>query len=398
MYYNGLVSHHDPDQEPTMSALVTKSDQIAEFLLTPEAKGLSDVQVAERFGVHKGTVGRARVALCGPNGGFLKALPIAALVIDFKHQLRSIEGGLDAEAVDRYADAYKSGTEMPPLLVAPLGTGFAVIGGFHRATAAKKAGLTEVNCEVVEVSDAEAACLASKNNIDHGLPMTKADRRHAAERLLLIPELAELGGRELERRTGIDESVFRKIRREQKERADLEAKSLSKDDALETVNGKDHGPAEPRERAESDDDGDDTGGEESGSEAPPEVDDAAELAALPADEQSLILVHRQRHAILSALPVADIRNLMRAPVFVELHGDQLRCFVEEYLYRQAPEVAQALEALRAAHRVCQPKGKVKPILARTVELMLKQRPYDHLDLCGRCSGKGCDACYRRGFC
>ncbi|MFD0855543.1 ParB/Srx family N-terminal domain-containing protein, partial [Actinomadura adrarensis] len=88
-------------------------------------------------------------------------------------------GGLDEEHVQRLAETE---TTLPPILV-HRGT-MRVIDGMHRLRAAAQAGHKEIQVEFFEGSEEEGFIRAVKANIVHGLPLTLADRRAAAARIL----------------------------------------------------------------------------------------------------------------------------------------------------------------------------------------------------------------------
>lgn len=373
----------------------TKTEAICEFLLTPEARGLSNAEIAAKFKADAGTVSRARKAVCGPNGGVLATLPIEALERDETYQLRTDEGGIDKDAVSDYASAYRRNEELPPILVTTLGGRLKVLAGFHRIAAALEVGLKEIRAEVVDVDDQfQALCLAAKSNAAHGKRFSRNDRRNAAQKIIAAnPEFLEQrgGGRQLERLTGIDESFFRKLKKEILAARESEAQAGDESEGDESEAQDETQEQAPRGRKAKDyggDDADGDGGEET-------QDDDAELTE---EEKSQILVARQRHPILSSLPSADIRNLLNAPVFNNIHGDQLAIFVREYLLRNDEGVREALGLLKKAYHAAKPPGKVVPVLARQIDVLLKVRVYDHYGLCGKCAGKGCDACHRRGYC
>lgn len=74
--------------------------------------------------------------------------------------------------------------EVPPILVSQ--GDYVVIDGAHRVHAAKLQGRTEICCEVFDGSDADAFIEFVQRNVSHGLPLTLAERRAAARRILAI--------------------------------------------------------------------------------------------------------------------------------------------------------------------------------------------------------------------
>ncbi|SCE15416.1 ParB-like nuclease domain-containing protein [Streptomyces sp. SolWspMP-5a-2] len=95
--------------------------------------------------------------------------------------------GLDEDHVRALADVLES---LPPLLVER--NSLRVIDGMHRLLAARLKGHEHVRVEFYD-GDADQAFLHSvRINVRHGLPLTRADRRAAAERLFRThPQLSD---------------------------------------------------------------------------------------------------------------------------------------------------------------------------------------------------------------
>lgn len=103
------------------------------------------------------------------------AVPVDQLKIADSPRL----AGIDSEHVRLLAE---SDAELPPILVhRPT---MCVIDGAHRLCAARMKGLTQVTVQFFDGSYDEAFVLAVEANVTHGLPLTLADRRAAAERIL----------------------------------------------------------------------------------------------------------------------------------------------------------------------------------------------------------------------
>lgn len=80
--------------------------------------------------------------------------------------------------------------DLPPLLVQK--STLRVIDGMHRLRAAQAAGRTEVQAQLLDVDDREAFLHGVGANISHGLPLSLADRRAAARKVLeLHPEWSD---------------------------------------------------------------------------------------------------------------------------------------------------------------------------------------------------------------
>src|SRR5215207_2670296 len=91
-------------------------------------------------------------------------------------------GGTDAAHVRTLEEAPNS---WPPLRVVLRGETSLLVDGYHRLEAAKKLGLESIRVEVVQVApDEDLHELAFRLNATHGRPLSLADRRAFAERLL----------------------------------------------------------------------------------------------------------------------------------------------------------------------------------------------------------------------
>ena len=109
--------------------------------------------------------------------------------------------GLDP---DHIAALQECPDSWPPLVVVERG-GYLLLDGFHRFAAAQNLGLDSLSVEVREVpEDADLRALAFALNASHGRPLTLADRRAEAQRLLSAePQsrtLRSRGGRRSRRR------------------------------------------------------------------------------------------------------------------------------------------------------------------------------------------------------
>ncbi|MFI2477855.1 ParB N-terminal domain-containing protein [Nocardia xishanensis] len=71
---------------------------------------------------------------------------------------------------------------LPPILVhRPT---MRVIDGFHRTVAARRKGFTHIDAYLVDGSEELAFIVGVQENVTHGLPLSLADRRTAAERII----------------------------------------------------------------------------------------------------------------------------------------------------------------------------------------------------------------------
>ncbi len=102
-------------------------------------------------------------------------LALSQLVADDSYQPRT--AGLDRRHLELLGDSDPA--DWPPLLVAPYGDGtYVIIDGFHRQTVARRLGLSELACRVIEGAGYPEAFRA---NLAHGLPLSRQDRRDFAK-------------------------------------------------------------------------------------------------------------------------------------------------------------------------------------------------------------------------
>lgn len=103
-------------------------------------------------------------------------VPVTALTLDFSPRLE----GENPQHTRVLAEAE---TPLPPILVHR--PSMRVIDGTHRLRAALLKGEEAIAVRFVDGSESEAFVLAVRANIAHGLPLTTADRRAAAARILV---------------------------------------------------------------------------------------------------------------------------------------------------------------------------------------------------------------------
>jgi ParB-like chromosome segregation protein Spo0J len=141
---------------------------------------------------------------------------IGRIVVDPSLQPRI--GGTDPAHVRVLEETPES---WPPITVVRRDAQYLMIDGFHRLKAAKNLGLESVKAQVVEAATADDLhALAFSLNATHGRPLSLADRRVFAERILRDqPHLAD---REIARRSGLAANTVGSIRVRLEESAQIE--------------------------------------------------------------------------------------------------------------------------------------------------------------------------------
>lgn len=180
--------------------------------------------------------------MAGPR---VKTLKLTDLRVDPELQSRD---GLDAGTVEEYAELMRGGVAFPPGRVfRAAGGALWLAQGFHRVEAAARAGLAELDFEVVAGSRADAEFDSACANAAHGLPRTNKDKRRAVGKVLrLRPGWSD---NQIAAAVGVTDKTVAKARRE------LEATSeIPKLNRRVGADGKTR-PAKPARAPQADDGG-----------------------------------------------------------------------------------------------------------------------------------------------
>ena len=121
---------------------------------------------------------------------------------------------IDTDVVSEYADAMRFGVEFPAVTVFYDGDQYWLADGFHRLSAARQAGLNEINADVHQGSRRDAILHSVGANSSHGLRRTNADKRRAVMALLNDDEWRAWSDREIARRCAVNDKTVGNIRRE----------------------------------------------------------------------------------------------------------------------------------------------------------------------------------------
>ncbi|MBR0670126.1 ParB/RepB/Spo0J family partition protein [Neoroseomonas soli] len=105
-----------------------------------------------------------------------RELSISDLLRDQRYQIRA---KTDEAAVRRYANALRSGAEMPPVRVAIVDGVPVLVDGHHRVAAHVSIGRSTVMAVIVTAPASEARWLAAQANLEHGLPLKPREAREA---------------------------------------------------------------------------------------------------------------------------------------------------------------------------------------------------------------------------
>lgn len=102
----------------------------------------------------------------------------------------TIDGGTQSrtkiiqEAIDEYAEALKGGARFPPVLAYYDGIKYYLTDGYHRYFAHQKAGLRDIEVQVVNGTLRDAILRSFSVNAENGRHRTNEDKRNAVQSML----------------------------------------------------------------------------------------------------------------------------------------------------------------------------------------------------------------------
>lgn len=138
-----------------------------------------------------------------------RTVPVNKLRVDGDTQPRT---AIDKAIVAEYAEAYKAGEKLPPIIVFYDGTDYWLADGFHRWHAARKAGLRKIHAEIHKGSLEDARWFSYSANQTHGLRRTNDDKAKAVKAALKHPKGVKLSDRQIAEHVGVDDKTVAKYR------------------------------------------------------------------------------------------------------------------------------------------------------------------------------------------
>jgi ParB-like chromosome segregation protein Spo0J len=152
----------------------------------------------------------------------------------------------NADALVEYAEMFKKGKKLPPVVVFGKGGTYYLADGFHRVEAAKNAGKQEIDADIRRGERKEALKFALSANTEHGVRRTNADKRNAVRMALAeFPDYSS--NRIADELCRVSDDLVAAVRRELKAEADAEAAAKAKKDAAKgNATDKNTAPTEPR--------------------------------------------------------------------------------------------------------------------------------------------------------
>jgi len=128
----------------------------------------------------------------------------------------------DATKVAEYAEIYRDGGALPPIVVFEEETGEGKAktstlwlgDGHHRLAAAKRADLEEIDALIQRGTRRDALWYAAAANAQHGLPRTNEDKRRAVGLILADEEWRQLSDAQLAEHVQVSDRLVAKVRKE----------------------------------------------------------------------------------------------------------------------------------------------------------------------------------------
>ena len=172
-----------------------------------------------------------------------------------------IDGGtqpraeLNQATVDEYAEAIKTGAQLPPVTLFYDGAHYWLADGFHRYFGAKAAGRTTIHEDITPGTLREAILYSLSANSKHGLRRSNADKRRAVQTLLDDAEWSKWSSNEIAKRCAVGVDMVIALRNSSlSETKVTEREVKTKHGTTTTMNtaniGKKARPAEPEKPAE----------------------------------------------------------------------------------------------------------------------------------------------------
>lgn len=129
------------------------------------------------------------------------------ITIDTAIQLKARD--IDSHTVGAYIEAISGGAKLPPVVIYFDGQCHWLADGFHRVSAYRFLGVTEIDADVRDGTRQDALVFAAISNVANGRPMNQAEKREAGERLLKLTSWSDV---EIARRLAVGKSSVQRWR------------------------------------------------------------------------------------------------------------------------------------------------------------------------------------------
>lgn len=123
---------------------------------------------------------------------------------------------MSQETITEYAEAMLNGDQFPPLVVYHNGATHALVKGFHRIKAHAMAFGEDkpIRCKIIHGNRREALKEALADNADHGLRLTREDKRKKVKIALADEEWGQWSDREIAKLCKVSHPLVAEVRRE----------------------------------------------------------------------------------------------------------------------------------------------------------------------------------------
>jgi len=157
------------------------------------------------------------------------SIRVDSIVMDKRLMFRE---KIDEELVESYYERYRNSFYMPPIKVCEVkNAGRLLVDGFHRLTAAKKAGLEYIEAMVEYGSYDDAEWAAANANLTHGKALNRKERRKVAA--LYLKRYPERSDSWIAEDVGVSDKTVAEVRKELEK-----SKLIPKLKQLKTKSGK----------------------------------------------------------------------------------------------------------------------------------------------------------------
>jgi ParB-like chromosome segregation protein Spo0J len=120
---------------------------------------------------------------------------------------------IDETTVQSYTEVLLDGKDMPDITVFFDGADNWLADGFHRYHAHKRAGLTEINIQVINGTKRDAFIFSLSANAKHGLPRSNEDKRNSVKSCFEDIELSELSDKEIAKICDVSAMTVGRVRK-----------------------------------------------------------------------------------------------------------------------------------------------------------------------------------------
>lgn len=136
-------------------------------------------------------------------------MKLTEITVDSSLQGRS---KLNQEVIDEYSETLREGGKLPAIKVFRIGSSYFLVDGWHRYFAHKKAGLADIEVEVIDGDMRQATLYAIGANDEHGLRRNNDDKRKAIMMLLDDVEWSEWNDSQIAKAAKVSHMTVSRIR------------------------------------------------------------------------------------------------------------------------------------------------------------------------------------------